>query len=59
MKVRIELTVDVDRADWDLAYGTDGLDSAAFRQDVKEYMGQTLDCHLQGMENGARVVRFR
>lgn len=59
MKVKIELTLEVDREDWDLAYGTDGLTTAEIRHDVKDHVGHLLDGALAETDNGARVSRFQ
>jgi hypothetical protein len=48
VKVRIELTVAVDPAEWAEAYGCDG-DEAAVRDDVQRWATTTLSHHPDGL----------
>lgn len=48
MKIRLELTVEVDPADWNRSYGT-GTDAKAVREDVQAWMrGAAID-HPEGL----------
>lgn len=48
MKVKIELTVAVDAAEWDETYGC-GSDPVSVRDDVKRWAADTLSHHPDGL----------
>ena len=48
MKVKVEVTVDIDPEAWTMNYGVEG--TAAIREDVKEYCRHTLHDQLAQVE---------
>ncbi|WIF20520.1 DNA binding protein [Rhodococcus phage Jflix2] len=48
MKVKVEVTVDIDPESWTMNYGVEG--TAAIREDVKQYCRNTIIEQLQLVE---------
>lgn len=53
MKVKIEITVDVDRDGWDQAYGT-GMSAAVIREDVRSWVKAQLSDQAEGLITDVR-----
>lgn len=47
MKVRVEITLDIDTEAWSLEYGVEG--ASAIREDVKTHVTQSTLAHFSGM----------
>jgi hypothetical protein len=58
MKVSVTLSLDVDPAAWDLAYGT-GTEAKAVREDVRQYVLNQLQGIAPVDEGGVRSVELR
>ena len=56
MKIKIEMTVDIDPADWELNYGIDAKDAKAIREDVRESLKHITHGHLEQIGVPARSV---
>lgn len=49
MKIRFELTIDIDERDWEANYGVDANDKAAIREDVREALKHVIYAHLDNV----------
>jgi hypothetical protein len=56
MKVKVEYVVDVDRAAWDLNYGTHEYDAEEFTQDVQDNLIDASLEYVAATGNKAKVV---
>ena len=54
MKVIVTLEIEVDKDEWDTAYGT-GTKAADIRKDVREYVAQSMNDLMQE-NNGAKAL---
>ena len=49
MKIRFTTTVDIDREDWDMNYGTADFTPAEFREDVQGYLLNVVQEQLRSV----------